>query len=150
MREDLKILKEEFKKKEFRVVRVSSEGFEFDGNVVPSIRGNIFGWNIIRKRFSDKKLLCYSRDGHNNSNGKSCEDCEHPECKPGIRLEIKGEKEYFLVALNYTSSMNFIDFFDSMDYAFYEVPEMTVILRVIKRGKWGEVTFNPDPDSLDF
>jgi len=155
MSDDLKLLGEAFESPPIELARVKPDGISIGENTVPSIRGTVRDFRLVRKLFRRRRVVCFSDDGISGSGGKRCEDCSHEDCAPRIRLHLDPVKEHGMkrsrirLELNYSSSRNFIEYARALAAIHHEVQEVFTSLSVEDRGKWGEVVFAVDRNPAD-
>ena len=134
-------IRQAFRKAAFETIRVTPEGFEFRDNLYPEITGRVRDIVLTRKLFEEQMPICFSLDGVRGSDGKLCEECQHPKCLPRLRMEIAADVCVYVVELNATSARNFFDIEDLASRAGDLVGRWLLTLTVVDHGHWGEVRF---------
>lgn len=152
MTDDLKLLNEEFTTPTRARARVLPGGFAVEETEYLALRGRIASWTLVRKRFREQRLVCWSNDGEHAVSGQACEPCTlRRECSRRIRLSlerVQGERAAgtsclgpLVLELNFTSARNFLAYAHQLAQGHLEVPELPARLTVTDHGSWGEVGF---------
>lgn len=126
--------------------KVTPQGFEVLGDLVPELVGRVGRVSLARKLFEDGMLTCQSQDGLSGTGGKICDLCRHPRCQPRLRLQLDSGHVVHLLELPPSSAKNFFAIEDAANSQGALLWEWTVRLTIEARGHWGEVRFHRVPD----
>ena len=99
-----------------------------------------------RTLYRDRKPSCRSLDGLKSLKGNYCANCpDRPRCTPQLLLDLDIDGLPWRLLLSFTSAKNVLLFLDRLRRE-GRSPEGTAIrLRVLDRGRWGELTLEPEP-----
>jgi hypothetical protein len=124
-------------------VRVLPDGFQIRGEVKRAIDVTIHDDQVVRRLWHHGKLACQSLDGFSAlATGKACRVCrDQSRCVPQIALYILMDETPFRIALNYTSSQNYLEYRPHLLDQDNELRIVVTQLTVVSRATWGEVQF---------
>jgi hypothetical protein len=127
---------------------VKPEGFvlEANGPIVLTLRAEILGHGGARTLYRARRPHCRSLNGvHAIQDAEMlCGDCfQRQHCTPQVRIDLLIARKSFVLLLSHTSARRFLNYVDELRSKGLEPEAVTVNLRVINRGKWGEVDFAP-------
>jgi hypothetical protein len=135
-------------------LRVTPNAFVYDHLELDSFPATIQAMSLLRKRFSNGRLVCFSPDGSSAKDGSPCPSCPHrPSCLPRIRLRLGPSSHHLptpiFLELSFSSAKNYLNFFSFL-LAHNLDPALTPCrISLTNRGQWAEVSFallNPPPD----
>ena len=129
-----------------RYLTVKPEGFvlEAEGPIVLELRAEILGYGGARTFYRARKPQCRSLNGVNAIRDEEvlCGECHLARhCTPQVRIDLLIDRKTFLLLLSHTSARRFLEFLDGLKAKGMEPEAVEVDMRVINRGKWGEVAF---------
>lgn len=148
MSPDFATLRELVAKSFSRYVTVLPTGLKLPHHqVVPSLTAQILRWSPARTLYQNKKPICRSLDGIASLKEKRpCASCLFRKtCTPQIYLELIADHVPLSLLLAYTSARNFLSFASRLKEKGESIDNASVVLTVLDRGRWGEVTFAPKP-----
>lgn len=122
-------------------VRVRRNGFEIQDELHEQIQGRLRSTSRIRKLFEDGMLACRSDDGKRSTEGRLCADCNHPQCRPQLRVQIEHENQVLILDLPHSSARNLIRLEDDLVREGKSLTGIRLRLHVVDQGYWGEVRF---------
>ena len=122
-------------------VRVTPSGFLLDDRTYESLSGKVARTRLIRKRFEEGRLLCASSNGTESREGASCGECNHPRCRPQLRLHLRNLDTIYILDLAASSAKNLLSLEDDLLGRGKSLEWTRLRLTVIDRGHWGEVCF---------
>lgn len=125
--------------------KVTPQGFEIDGHILPELLGRVRRVSLARKLFEDAILSCQSQDGVYGSGGKICDLCRHPQCQPRLRLQLDSGHVIHLLELPPSSAKNLFAIEDTAARQKVHLWDWALRLTVEDRGHWGEVRFERAP-----
>ena len=125
-------------------VRTRPGGFEINGELQDELRGRIAKTVSVRKRFEDGVLACRSPNGERSEDGVLCAECLHPDCRPILRIQLRGPGDTWVLDLPHSSARNLINLEDELSRTDHELVTTDLTLTVEDRGHWGEVRFRID------
>ena len=127
-------------------LRVQSQGFLLGNRSFPSLLVNIKDASLVRKKFKDRKLVCYSPDGEFSKEGSRCKDCTEHGCNSRIRLVLNpldpSLPSPLLVELSFTSVRNFFEYESHLSQEGIPLYDTQTMISVVPRGSWGEIIFS--------
>jgi len=136
-------------------VRITPEKFiiTYQGQHLPDdetteLCGSITRTRLIRKRFEDNCPVCQSRDGVTSTDGKSCEQCHEPDCRPGLRLQLISANRRCIIDLNVTSAQNLCAFDEQLQQEGKCLKDQPLRMRIKSHDYWAEVTFQAVDDQM--
>lgn len=124
--------------------RVRPQGFEIVqlDKIVPVLSGYVLTWTAQRKLFLDRTLVCSADDGIVARSGVRCDACQHPLCRPQIRLRLADSHHvHYLVDLAVSSAQNFLAIENEIHDEGPPLATVRLRLTVIDHGYFGEVCF---------
>lgn len=127
-----------------RYLRVLPQGFEiYPDHVEEVITAKLYNFSSARSLYENKKLVCRSLNAiHDLKNKCECASCQNRiKCTPQIYLELEYDQVPVRLILSYTSARNFMSFCTQVKQRELSIIEMSFQLRVLDRGRWGEVRF---------
>jgi hypothetical protein len=125
------------------LVRVTPQGFlvvETD-ETAPELVGHAVAARPQRKLFLDGTIACQADDATHSRDGKPCEECLHPLCRPQIRLRLADRRVHYLLDLAVTSARNLLDVEERLAAQGRKLADAGLRLTVKDRGHYGEVCF---------
>jgi hypothetical protein len=122
-------------------VRVRRDGFEIDDEIHEQLKGSLRATTRIRKLFEDGMLACRSDDGKRSTEEKLCADCNHPQCRPQLRVQLEQGNQVLILDLPHSSARNLIRLEDELERKGKSLAGFQLVLRVVDQGYWGEVRF---------
>jgi len=120
---------------------ISYRGVYLPDDETEELYGEIIKAHLIRKRFEDNCPVCQSRDGITSLDGISCEGCDDPDCRPGLRLYLKSGNRRCIIDLNATSAQNLCAFNDQLEKEGKCLEGQAIRMRLKNHHYWAEVTF---------
>lgn len=159
MKDDLKLLREAFERKQRRFLRLKPAGLFIGEYLVSTLSGRITSWIMVRKLFRKGKVVCQSDTGIEGDGAERCEKCTRQGCSQKIRLHIdpipggQFSGVELILELNFSSAKNFLQYSTDLAGHRAEVSDVISSFSVINRDRWGEVVFevdrSPKPIPLD-
>jgi len=129
-------------------VRVTPQGFLLVPHGVPlpqetvgHLVGRITKVQLTRKRFDENIPVCQSKDGQTAENGTSCAACQHPACRPWLRVRLAQSRRNCIFELNITSANNLFVIEDQAEAQGQRLKDWTLRLTVENHEHWAEVRF---------
>jgi hypothetical protein len=125
-------------------IRVLPEGLELSpGDVLKNMEAKILSWTFARTRYINRKPTCRSLNGIRPLKQNCvCASCDHrPDCTPQICLDLIHPSGVCRFLLAFTSMRNFLLFLNEIPKEKGKGEGMNIELKVINRGRWGEVRF---------
>jgi len=124
-------------------VRVRPEGFFLDGKPPPleALQGRLTRVVLLRKRFHEGSLICFSPDGVEGRDGTPCQQCLHPDCRPHLRVHLRSTAYLFIIDLVVRSAENLLRLEEEAEAEGRELVDLTLHLTVVNHDRWGEVCF---------
>jgi hypothetical protein len=96
-----------------------------------------------RTLYRDRQPVCRSLDGIRGRGGKECAPCgDRDSCTPQVLLDVEIDRRSYRLLLAYTSARNFLLFADGLARAGRKLQGMTFTMRILDRGRWGELRFD--------
>ena len=128
-------------------LKVQPHGFLLRGQALHSFDATIQNASLVRKKFQDKTLVCYSPDGFFSKTGLSCKDCPDDRgCRSRVRLLLSPSDpslpDPLLLELPFSSARNFFHFEAHLHQAGLPLYQTLTRFAVVPRGSWGEVIFS--------
>lgn len=124
-------------------LKVLPDGFLMGEKTLARIDVSIQDEQVQRKLWDHGRILCHSRDGRKAvKTRKPCRVCsDQPRCTSQIVLYVLHEETPYRIALNFTSSNNYLAY--RRDIMAREEDPISVMttLHVTPHSTWGEVTF---------
>jgi hypothetical protein len=104
----------------------------------------IIAYKPARTRYLNRKPICRSLDGLNSiDNQNKCVCCPNARtCTPQICLAILYKNLPLRLLLAFTSAKNFLSFLPKLKASARPFENASVTIRIIDRGRWGEVCFD--------
>lgn len=97
-----------------------------------------------RTLYRDKRPGCRSLDAVRSLTGRECASCpERSDCTPQILVDLEIDRLPHRLLLSFTSAKNFLVFADRHRRDSPTLEGARVRIRVVNRGRWGEVCFEP-------
>jgi hypothetical protein len=124
-------------------VRVRPEGFLLGGKPPPleELEGRMTRVMLLRKRFHERALICFSPDGMEGRDGTPCQQCLHPDCRPHLRVHLRSTAYLFVIDLGGRSAENLLQLEEEAEAEGRELVDFIFHLTVVNHGRWGEVCF---------
>lgn len=95
-----------------------------------------------RTLYRDRRPACRSLDGLRGRDGKVCASCaDRAACVPQVLLDVEIDRRPYRLLLAYTSARNFLLFVDERARRGADLRATPLTLRVLDRGRWGELRF---------
>lgn len=138
---DKAMLRLAFQKPLYLMTKVTPEGFEIDDHHYAEITGRLMKATLVRKLFEDGVLSCSSPDGIHSADGTVCDECQHPNCQPRLRVQLVARNLIYVLDLSHSSARNLFAIEDQAESENETLPECLLKLSVVNRGFWGEVRF---------
>jgi hypothetical protein len=138
---DKAMLRLAFQKPLYLMTKVTAEGFEIDDHHYAEITGRVMKATLVRKLFEDGFLSCSSSDGIHSADGVTCDDCQHPNCQPRLRVQLVARNLIYVLDLSHSSARNLFAIEDQAESEHKTLPDCLLKLSVVNRGFWGEVRF---------
>lgn len=148
MNADFSTLRELVARSFSRYVTVLPTGLQLPHRqIVPSLTAQILHWSPARTLYQDKKPICRSLNGRESLKEKRpCASCLFRKtCTPQIYLELMADHLPLSLLIAYTSARNFLRFASRLKEQGESIDNASVVLTVLDRGRWGEVTFAQKP-----
>jgi hypothetical protein len=126
-------------------LRVLPQGFEIYPNYAEEeITVKLLHYSPARTLYENKKPVCRSLNGISDLENKSeCASCQKRiKCISQIYLEIEREGRSWRLMLSYTSAKNFMSFCSLLRQKKESILDIKLRLRVLDRGRWGEIRFS--------
>lgn len=130
-----------FRKNLWVPIRVRPGGFEIEDVLYEELTGRVIKVRLLRKRFEEGTLECYSADGVRSREGVLCDECRHPECRPQLRVHLESGSTIFVFDLAHTAAMNLLTLEEDLRTKSRDLATTDLVLTVINRQWWGEVSF---------
>lgn len=130
-----------------RFITVRPEGLELrPGEVVPSIAARVLGFHPARTLYESRRPTCRSLDGARAmTGGRTCDACLfRKKCTPQVCLELWTDGLPARLLLAFTSMRRFFEFVEARRKKGEPVEGADILIAVLNRGHWGEVTFLSD------
>jgi hypothetical protein len=122
-------------------VWVRPQGFEIADDIHDQLSGRIVKTTLIRKRFEDNFLACRSTDGVRSTDGTLCDDCQHPDCHPQLRIHLAQGSTTLVIDLAPSSARNLMALEEQLQSNDGDLATTELELTVHNHGWWGEVRF---------
>jgi len=139
-----KILQEILLQTVFKYLNVRPRGFELNSKLVPHLDARIVHYGPARTLYKQRLPRCRSLDGVSSviDTSKTCLDCaDRSLCTAQIRLDLLAERAAYRLLLSHTAAKNFMIFESQVQRSRKTLDEQTTRIRVIDRGRWGELRF---------
>ncbi len=139
-----KILREILHQTVFNYLNVRPRGFELKAKLVPHLDARIVHHGPARTLYRQRRPRCRSLDGASSviDTAKTCFDCKDKSlCTPQIRIDLLTDRAAHRLLLSHTSAKNFMLFESQVHRSHKKLDELTTRIRVIDRGRWGELRF---------
>lgn len=130
-----------------RYITVRPDGIELrPGEVVPSIAARLLAFHPARTLYESRRPTCRSLDGvRAMTGGRTCDACLfRRKCTPQLCIELWTEGVPARLLLAFTSMRRFLEFVEARRKRGLPVEGADVLIAVLNRGHWGEVTFFED------
>jgi len=99
-----------------------------------------------RTLYQEKRPACRSLDGVRSLTGRECATCpERSGCTPQILIDLEIDRLPYRLLLSFTSAKNFLLLADRLGREGRPLGGALLRVRVVNRGRWGEVCFEPAP-----
>jgi hypothetical protein len=96
-----------------------------------------------RTLYRERRPACRSLDGLRGRDGKVCASCaDRATCVPQVLLDVEIDRRPYRLLLAYTSARNFLLFVDERARRGSDLRATPLTLRVLDRGRWGELRFD--------
>jgi len=97
-----------------------------------------------RTLYREKRPACRSLDGVRSLTGRECATCpERSGCTPQILVDLEIDRLPYRLLLSFTSAKNFLLLVDRLSRESRPLEGARLRVRVVNRGRWGEVCFEP-------
>lgn len=128
-----------------KFLRLTSQGLVFpDGKIRTQVSARIHHAHPTRTLYQNRKPVCRSLDGFTPRNRRLAEHCvacqARDRCTAQLNLQLRVQGAPYNVLLSYSSLKNFLEFRANLPRP---VEQGEVTLKVLDRGRWGELTFHP-------
>ena len=129
------------------IARVTPRGLRLlpTEEVVDALEGHVISHKPQRKLFLEGILACHSDDAVTAKDGKRCQDCLHPLCRPQLRLRLADRHAHYVLDLAVTSARNLLALEDALRAQGLRLTDVPLRLTVTDRGHYGEVAFERRP-----
>lgn len=95
-----------------------------------------------RTLYRERRPVCRSLDGLRGRDAKVCASCvDLGACVPQVLLDVEIDRRPYRLLLAYTSARNFLLFADERARRGADLRATPLTLRVLDRGRWGELRF---------
>jgi len=134
-----------------RYVTVKPEGLLLDPEAEPveQVSAILVRSSPARTLYEARRPICRSLDGVRAFNGRDCLRCpERGACTPQVLVELDIAAQPYRLLLAFTSAKNFLLFVDRTLKEGKDLARLPVRIRVLNRGRWGEVLFAIDRAGL--
>lgn len=109
---------------------------------IPELVAKIVRVGPARTLYQQGRPACRSLDGVRSLKGKECATCsDRPECTPQLLLDLDVDGSPYRLLLAFTSAKNFLVLTDQLRRGGRPLESAPVRVRVLDRGRWGEVRF---------
>jgi len=129
-----------------RYATVRPDGLVLDPGAKPvaDVMAKLVRSGPARTLYRDKHPDCRSLDGVRSLTGRECASCpERSGCTPQILVDLEIDRLPYRLLLSFTSAKNFLLLVDRLRRESRPVEGARVRVRVVNRGRWGEVSFDP-------
>jgi hypothetical protein len=97
-----------------------------------------------RTLYRDRRPACRALDAVRSLKGRECATCpDRPDCTPQLLVDLDVDRLPYRLLLSFTSAKNLLLLQDRLRRDGRSPEGTTVHLRVLNRGRWGELTFEP-------
>lgn len=129
------------------IVRVTPRGLRIlpTEETIEALEGHVISLQPQRKLFLEGMLACHADDAETAMDGKRCQDCLHPLCRPQIRLRLASREAHYVLDLAVTSSKNLLALAEALHAERLPLRDVRLRLTVTDRGHYGEVAFERLP-----
>lgn len=129
------------------IVRVTPRGLRIlpTEETIEALEGHVISHGPRRKLFLEGILACHSDDAVTAKDGKRCQDCLHPLCRPQIRLRLATREAHYVLDLAVTSAKNLLALEEDLRAQGLRLMDVRLRLTVTARGHYGEVAFERLP-----
>ena len=81
------------------IVRVTPRGLRLlpTEETIEALEGHVISHGPQRKLFLEGILACHSDDAVTAKDGKRCQDCLHPLCRPQLRLRLANREAHYVL-----------------------------------------------------
>jgi hypothetical protein len=131
-----------------RYATVRPDGLVLDPRAAPvaDVMAKLVRSGPARTLYAEKRPSCRSLDGVRSLTGRECATCpDRSGCTPQILLDVEIDRQPFRLLLSFTSAKNFLVLVDRLRRESRPLEGTVVRIRVVNRGRWGEVCFMPAP-----
>lgn len=131
-----------------RYATVRPHGLVLDPRAAPvtDVVAKLVRSSSARTLYREKRPECRSLDGVRSLTGRECVTCpDRSGCTPQILVDLEIDRLPYRLLLSFTSAKNFLLAVDRLRRQSRSVEGACVRLRVLNRGRWGEVCFEVAP-----
>jgi hypothetical protein len=109
----------------------------------PEVQALFVRTGPARTLYEDRRPACRSIDGLRGFGGKECVSCaDRTGCTPQVLLDVEIDRRVHRLLLAFTSARNFLLFADRFTRDGRRLDRAVLTLRVLDRGRWGELRFD--------
>ena len=120
---------------------LTPQGVPLEPDTVDALIGRVTSARLFRKRFEDNVPVCHAKDGLTSDDGASCAECQHPDCRPWLRIRLAQPRRTCILDLNITSAQNFFAIEDQAAAQGERLRDWPLRLTVETHDRWAEVRF---------
>jgi hypothetical protein len=131
-----------------RYATVRPDGLVLDPRAPPvtDVMAKLVRSGAARTLYRDKQPDCRSLDGVKSLKGRECATCpERSGCTPQILVDLEIDRLPYRLLLSFTSAKNFLLAVDRLRRESRPLEGAHLRVRVVNRGRWGEVCFEVAP-----
>lgn len=131
-----------------RYATVRPDGLVLDPRAAPAtdVMAKLVRSGSARTLYREKRPQCRSLDGVRSLKGHECATCpDRGGCTPQILLDLEIDRLPYRLLLSFTSAKNFLLAIDRLRRDNRPMEGAPLRLRVLNRGRWGEVRFEVPP-----
>ena len=137
-----------------RYLTVRPHGIELAPGYQPlkQLSVQITDHGAARTLYRDRKPVCRSLDGIRALRDPAiqCSECDdRGSCTPQLRVDLIYDCAPYRLLLAYTSARNFLFYNTEIVKARRDLSDIITRIRVINRGRWGELQFSPATPGCD-
>lgn len=131
-----------------RYATVRPDGLVLDPHAPPvaDVMAKLVRSGPARTFYREKRPQCRSLDAVRSLTGRECATCpDRSGCTPQILVDLEIDRLPYRLLLSFTSAKNFLLTVDRLRRESPPLEGAQLRLRVVNRGRWGEVCFQVAP-----
>ena len=132
-----------------RYITIKPRGLILDehSSPTPCVEARIVGHGGARTLYRSRQPHCRSLNGVHaiDDPENRCGECHlRTHCTPQVRVDLLANERPYRLLLSYTSARLFLKYHDECKAHAVTLDQITTVITVIDRGRWGEVRFQTE------